>query len=199
MRLDLGKFDSRIGENDVPVQEKAGSETLAVLTYNRWILGANAKLYFSDLAGHPAFTTVLDIGFLLNDLFIEGLSAAGTVQNIGPGVKYSGTTEFMPLNIKLAAAYKLDFTGYVFTFSGNLDFPPGGRFQSGLGVEFEYRLGKTVGLRARIGYKINQDLGFFAGLTFGAGVRYDRFFLDYAYVNFNVLESVNKITLSVLF
>jgi len=199
MHLNLGDFKKTVTEGGEITTENAGYQTAMILSYSRNIMGINGKLFLSNLAGEKITSFCFDIGFLKEDVFIKNLSVGGVIQNIWFRIKYRNLSESMPLNFKIATSYLLNLRKNQIKFMFDLNVPSYYEIYSGIGTEFEYKIGKDFGLQLRAGYKINQDLGVLSGFTCGAGIKYFVFSLDYAFVNYDVLENVNKITLSLKF
>ena len=153
-------------------------------------------MFLSNLAENNGSGFGIDAGILKDNFPFENFSIGGVIQNLGFGIKFRSEKENLPLNFKIAASYLLNFEKFVgIKFLFDFNIPNYYKIYPGIGCEFDWGFTKDIGLQLRTGYKINQDLGFLAGLTFGLGIKYNLFSIDYAYVNYDVLESMNKITL----
>ncbi len=81
-----------------------------------WGLGLTAKLFYSDLSSGSAksqkattFSYAFDVGLLKKDLFVDDLSFALVLNNIGPSVYYVDKSDEdpIPLTWRLGLAYDL--------------------------------------------------------------------------------------------
>lgn len=129
-------------------------------------------------------TTFLgNIGLLypLNERFTLGVAA----QNIGSKLG----SDPLPLTFKVGAVSKLE----TLTLAVDIVKPQDNEICYCLGAEWWLR--DVVALR--IGYKTNQDVG--QGLTAGIGYRFERIWLDYAYVPYGDLGDTHRISLGMKF
>ena len=96
------------------------SEIVGGLSYgtqliNRWALGVNVKLFYSDLSSGSAaeeattFGYAFDVGLLKKDLFIKRLNFAAILANIGPSVYYvdKSIEDPIPLTWRFGLAYEI--------------------------------------------------------------------------------------------
>lgn len=149
----------------------------------------------------------VDLGFLYKPSDIElldvknPLSLGINLQNVGPKITYISESDPLPTNLKLGFAYKLiedEFNDFKIacdiqkllvkrdtTGSDPLPLSLVSAWKN-KGVEFsvgaEYWYNRVVALRA--GYFVEPSgLGGREYWNFGAGVRYDRFHLDFSFIN----------------
>jgi len=157
-------------------------------------LGGNARLITSEIDSKVAYTMSVDIGAYYVPL--DKLSLAMVLQNISWGIKYVDETDMLPLNLKLASAYKVlenlvlasDIDAYLIDT----------KFYASLGVE--YSPIKYLILRA--GYRYGYDtasLGSLVGLGAGLGFRIWNVGLDYSFVPFGDLGDTHRISLGIKF
>ena len=158
--------------------------------------GISAKLIYSHLSDQGAgkergsgsgSSVALDAG-ILYDTPIRNLTLGAALTNIGPDISYIDADQADPLprNLAVGVAYKLLDTPYnklLATFEVNkelLDSRYWGRVKDAvqnMGVEYWY--GNAIALRT--GY-INDREGEIQTPTFGAGLTYNVFRFDFAYI-----------------
>ncbi len=128
-------------------------------------------------------TFLANIGFLypVSDRFTLGVVA----QNVGGRLG----SDPLPLTFKIGAASKLK----TLTLAMDVVKPQDNEIYYCLGAEWWLR---NV-LALRIGYKTNQDIG--EGITAGIGYRFERIWLDYAYVPYGDLGDTHRISLGMKF
>ncbi len=141
--------------------------------------GINFKLFNSKLGESSAVAFLLDIGFIYeNDKF--PLTAGISFKNIGTKIKYESVADSIPLIVSAGVNYKLFYTqkdnrletGFALNWYGAEKY-----LSYNFGIQ--YTLYKVVTLRA--GYILNNESYLNDSITLGAGVRYNKFELSYAY------------------
>lgn len=156
-------------------------------------LGAGLKII--DYAINPddpngsAFSFLLDLGFIYDISFLDGLSAGIVFKNLGPSTQFISESFSQPINIKGGLGYSKN----IFALEGDVEYM--------LDNDINYFIGASLTLfdllSLRGGYKggtINQ-------FTVGAGISYNRIFLDYAFVPYSYedLGLTHRITLNYQF
>ncbi|MCX8093051.1 MAG: PorV/PorQ family protein [Candidatus Goldbacteria bacterium] len=136
-----------------------------------------------------SFSILSDIGLIYDMPFLKGFSTGLVFKNLGPSSKFISENYMQPIDMKVGLAYAMDFLALsadiAYPLDNNLNFYLGG----------EINLFEILSIRA--GYKggtINQP-------TFGAGINYARFFVDYAFVPYSEenLGITHRITASYKF
>lgn len=130
--------------------------------------GVSGKILYQKLEAYDNFGTGADFGFLyrVNQRLKVGLS----VLNAGPDFKLVSEPSPLPLSLRTGAS----FLWRDFLFASDLVFPRGDGAKTGWGVERTFR-----NLSLRAGYQTGYDEKNF---SFGLGVAYRNFRLDYAFV-----------------
>ncbi|MFQ3675883.1 MAG: PorV/PorQ family protein [Endomicrobiia bacterium] len=157
-------------------------------------LGGNLRLITSEIDSNIAYTMSLDIGAYY--IPMEKLSLALVLQNISWGIKYKDVSDMLPLNLKLAGAYKVKEN---LILSSDIDtYLIDSKFYISLGGEFF----PIKQLALRLGYRYGYDtasLGSIVGLGVGLGFRIWNFGLDYAFVPFGELGDTHRVSFTIKF
>jgi hypothetical protein len=212
----LGRYNPR---------EYAFDVTYARLLTEEFSIGGAIRYVHSNLTGSgipstadskPGNSLAVDLGVFYSHPFVSNnsnLSLSGSITNIGSKVTYSdgANKDFVPINLRLATAYKMDLDPYnSLTFAldfnklmvpspypGSSDTPLlSGMFQSFTdapgGLEEEiHEIMTAIGIEywynetfaGRLGYFLEAfDKGNRKYLTAGLGIRYNQFGLDMAYM-----------------
>ncbi|MBI3554239.1 MAG: PorV/PorQ family protein [Elusimicrobia bacterium] len=150
--------------------------------------GGLVKVYQLSLGGEARASGYAFDGGLLWHSPVTGLNVGGSVQNLGPDVKFESAKDHLPMVYRGGLAYLLDlerftafsdmstfFTRYLFTAEAIA--PARERTAAGAGLEMDMPFAKTNHAFLRVGYIFNRDLD---GITFGVGFREKHFTADYA-------------------
>lgn len=152
-------------------------------------LGGSVKRIRSEIAEKSATTTAFDAGAKLSTP-LRGLTFGATIQNIGSGLKFVTDSGKLPLIYKFGGAFTyLDMA----TISVDVGKPIDNRFRINAGGEFV--LLDVLALRA--GYNSANELDH--GVTGGAGIRFQKIGLDYAFVPYGVLGNSHRFSASYRF
>jgi hypothetical protein len=191
------------GESPVPIGTFMAYEGALSLSYGTQFnpnlaVGLSGKVIFSHLSdvgagaekGRGTGTSfALDAGVLYRTPF-RRLTLASALTNLGPNISYIDAPQSDPLprNIAVGFAYRIFDTPYnKLTFLGELNKQLVGLKES-FGTEFseairnvgmEYWYGTFVALRSGYIYDKEGDIRTF---TFGAGLQYNMFRFDFAYI-----------------
>lgn len=156
--------------------------------------GATVKYLKSDLAGFGASAPMLDLGVLypFRDGRLKGLRVAATIRNIGPDVKYDQTGSPLPRTMVLGGGFS--------ALGGNLnvalDMVKPTDNSPYLATGLEYRLFDLLLLR--VGYNgISEFVG--NGITYGMGLRFRQWNLDYALIPFGDFGNTNRLSVGIRF
>ncbi len=156
--------------------------------------GASLKYLRSDLAGFKASVPMVDLGVLYPFDWgrLHGLRLAGTVRNLGPKIKYDRTGSPLPRQLVIGSGLS--------ALGGNLnialDIVSPSDNDPYLATGIEYQLFDIVKLRA--GYNgLSKFIG--DGVTYGMGLQFNNWNIDYALVPFGDLGSTNRISVGVRF
>ncbi len=156
--------------------------------------GVNVKYLSSDLAGYKASGAMVDLGLLypIESGKLRGLRLGANLRNVGPSIKYDQTGSPLPRQFVLGAGF-LALGG---NLAVDLDMisPKGENAYVATGLE--YALFQI--LRLRVGY--NGATNFVGnGITYGMGLRFTQWNIDYAFVPFGDLGNTNRISVGVRF
>lgn len=178
--LSQGKIDGR----DSLGRQTAGfdaSDTAVSLGYARKLeiadLGATFKYLRSHIGSTEAQGAAVDVGA---KRAFDRVSVGAALRNLGPGLKFQDQRNDLPLRLAVGAAYK--FTGGHAAAAELVNGPRGAGTDASFGGE--YQAIKNVHVRA--GYTtqtaVTGGSGFDAarGMTFGLGLRNEKWSLDYA-------------------
>lgn len=153
---------------------------VSYLSYGRksgdiW-LGGTFKYIYERCYIYSLKSFALDFGF--NYIPITGLGIAFVVSNIGPKVNYGieGSVPIrLPLTFEFSTGYEIKKFGLSVSLRKALDEV----FTASGGVEYALNPYITLRMGKRIGYDSK-------GASFGLGINYARFILDYAYLPFEL-------------
>jgi len=197
--LSQGKIEGRdsLGR---PTAGYDASDAAVTAAYARKLdlaeLGASVKYVRSHIGSAEAQSVAVDVGAkrAVGD-FVLGAA----LRNLGPGLKYDNERNDLPLRLAVGAAYK--FAGGHAAAAEAVNGPRG----AGTDVSFggEYQALKNLYLRA--GYTtqsaITGGTGFDAarGMTFGLGLRNEKWSMDYAILPTGELGRSHRFSLGARF
>lgn len=178
-------------------------ETGAILSYgikynDKLNFGAGFKMARKSVADSSAYGLGLDLSATY--FYNEKLTLAINIQNIMGTYLFwnNGTSEVLWPQVKLGAAY--DFSEYNVLITSDLDIRFEGREEADAfafseisidpHVGLEYALTKNIFLRA--GYDVDK-------ITYGAGLEYKKFRLNYGYIDHSDLDATQRISFSYSF
>lgn len=172
----------------------------------RVALAAGLKLIRSSLAERSGSTGAADLGVLarhVTDLGDAPLDLGASVVNLGPPLKLGQSADPLPLAGRLGSLVRFSPR-----FDAALDIvlPVDNDPSVSLGAEARFPASlagsaKPWNASLRGGYDASRNRGVegFAGLSLGAGLDFARLRLDYAWLPFGDLGSVNRISLAFRF
>ncbi|NLI11005.1 MAG: UPF0164 family protein [Elusimicrobia bacterium] len=155
--------------------------------------GANIKFINSKIDDSSAFAAALDIGFIHN--YSEDIKISFVLANLGSKMKYESESDPLPLNLRAGASYKINKTNLLGEIS---QYFYEDKFYPSLAAESELRDGFIL----RAGYKFGYDtgnLGTYAGLSAGFGIKTSGIGIDYAYSPFGDLGDIHRFDLKIKF
>lgn len=197
--LSQGKIEGRdsLGR---PTAGYDASDAAVTASYARKLdlaeLGASVKYVRSHIGSAEAQSVAVDVGA---KRALGGLTLGAALRNLGPGLKYDNERNDLPLRLAVGAVYK--FAGGHAAAAEAVNGPRG----AGTDVSFggEYQALKNLYLRA--GYTtqsaITGGTGFDAarGLTFGLGLRNEKWSMDYAILPTGELGRSHRFSLGARF
>jgi hypothetical protein len=170
------------------------------------MLGAGLKLIRSSLADQSGTSAALDLGVLskhVADIGDGPVDVGGAVTNLGPPLKLGSSADPLPLNVRAGGLWHVTPN-----FDAALDvvLPVDQDPYAAFGVEARFPAAMTGSTRpwvasVRGGYNQNagRTVDGFAGVSFGGGLDFASFRVDYAWVALGALGSANRITLGFRF
>lgn len=166
-----------------------------------FIMGCNLKFIFENIAENSGNSVALDIGILKQKFFSDRLSISFVLQNLGVGPKFRNIREPLEFNLKFGVSYSIIPLSdkILLKLISDIDYPKSGLYRIGIGSEFVYLILSDAKLFFRTGYKIPQYQTFISSLSFGIGVTYKMFHLDYAITPGEYLGNVNKVSVGIEF
>jgi len=169
-------------------------------------LAGGLKLIRSSLADRSGTTAAADFGLLAKHVADIGegpLDVGCSITNIGPPIKLGSTADSLPARMRAGALWRVSPT---FDAGLDINLPVDQDPYASLGVEARIPASK-VGMKkpwtvsVRGGYDQNRTRGVdgFTGFSAGAGFDFSALRLDYAWLPFGDLGSVNRITIAFRF
>lgn len=166
---------------------------------NKVYVGTTVKYFSATLGPESAGALLLDIGLFSDNFWGNNWNIGAVMQNL-PLLKpsFGDVAEKVDVNLKLGINYELLILKTEKILLGllpEIDFNTlYKRFN--IGTEFIYRLipQKLEGA-IRLGYKTNTDLAMFASLSFGAGIKYRNYALDYGFNSYEDMGYTHRISL----
>ena len=163
--------------------------------YKRAFIGGSFKYVNEKLGDVSGTGFALDMGilFLISDYINVGL----VLQNTGPGVKYTDTTEDLPRNLKMGICYRLaNWKDHRLIGAADLIKTIDEDIRYNIG--FEYLIKDFVALRT--GYKGNLDEeGICAGFGIKHGLGNINLKVDYSYSDMQYLDDIHRISIGLGF
>ena len=158
----------------------------------RFILGATGKFIRSELES-SANTISADIGVLFPYFFDNRFRLAMSAQNIMGTLRYDKEESVLPLIFRLGSVTEitkyLKITADVVAPKDNLPY-------LAMGTEIKIGFAEKIDASLRAGFNSRaiSDVGGFRNVTFGTGLRYGDYCIDYALSPFGDLGSVHRIS-----
>jgi hypothetical protein len=160
-------------------------------------LGVNVKVISEDLDGVVATAYALDVGGLV-PLAGDTLRLGWALQNLGTPVKFVQQADPLPVTVRAGLAWWL-MPGLLAAaeIAAPWDHAPAWH----LGGEYQTALSSELALSVRAGFKTANAAGTGAGsgLAFGLGAAYSGLTVDYAWVPFGALGSIQRLALTAAF
>lgn len=153
-------------------------------------LGGAGQVIRETLQDASASALAADLGVWSEHDALPDWRAAAAVRHLGTKEKFLSEAQNLPAEISIGLSRGSGGeVGPV--YSGEMLLPAQGSMGGRLGVEYSAEVGRGLVAVARAGYETvpAQDLGTFAGMTFGGGVRIQSIDLDFSYQNAGELGS----------
>ena len=163
----------------------------------RFVLGATGKFVKSKIMSEDN-TVSADIGLNLPYMFDNRFHMSMTAQNIMGTLRYDKEQAPLPLVLRLGTVTKLseyfNLTGDIIAARDNLPF-------LAMGGEVKIPVYEDVDTFLRAGFNTRavSDVSGARNVSFGSGLRYQDYQLDYAFSPFGDLGSVHRISIVMTF
>jgi len=159
---------------------------------DRFVLGATGKFVRSKITSSDN-TVSADIGLLLPYMFDNRFRMSLAAQNIMGTLRFDKEEASLPLILRLGSATK--FSDY-FTLTADITAARDDLPFLAMGGELRLPLRDTMDVFLRGGFNTRavSDIGGTRNLTFGTGVRYGDYKLDYAFSPFGDLGTVHRLS-----
>lgn len=188
---DLGKFDTRDMAGSLGWANKMSLGT------GRMHYGAALKFISSNLGTESAATGAADLGMAWDLREEGGLTMSLAVLNLGGELKFKSDGDPLPLNIKPALAYRMNFERMgklTAVLDSDLLVNDGLAYvQPG----FEWMVHPIFTLRS--GYQFGRDKDAGSGFAAGVGFRLMSINIDYAFVPYGDLGDTHRMSLGYRF
>jgi hypothetical protein len=194
----VGEIERRVKASDEPLDTFSSHDMAVAMSYARkmspsWNLGLSLKALYEKIYLDDAWGWALDMGFLYHPP-VEGLTAGGSLLNLGPKMKLRSEKFSLPTIYKLGLNYSPDrfhFQGGKATLAMDVSKPTDNKLRIHWGGEL--LLMDRFALRS--GYQVGYDE---KGISAGLGVRQGRFGIDYAFVPYSSdLGETHRISLAI--
>ena len=181
---DMDRFPDSSNPTGIPQGVFSAFDISFAVGFSRYVLpnlsaGIAAKSVYEKIDESTAKGVAFDVG-LFHVSQIEGVNFAATITNIGKAIhfesdQFTGTDFALPRVVKVAGSFEREYPALRGDVLATLDilFPNDGDVKQHGGVEYAYM--KKLFLRG--GFKGGYDS---QGATFGIGVKYRGYSLDYA-------------------
>jgi len=168
--------------------------------------GATAKFIESRLWTYKAKTVALDAGMIWASDAESTWRLGAALRNVGNKMKFIDESFSLPTSFHAGAAYSsilphpVDYLNWTWAFEAAFPTDRDPYFSGG------FEIGLPIELYLRMGYRQNQDSGL--GISAGFGVRsleegftkdWPEMQLDYAFVDFGVLDRTHRISITFRF
>jgi len=157
-------------------------------------LGAGLK-YINSKIQTRASAAAVDLGarYALN----TRLTLGAVLRNFGSDVKYSGSSDPLPSALRVGASYLIM---PAWRAALDVNAPRDGAAGLAAGTEYTMNLGGELSATGRAGYNtVGHATGGFNCFTFGAGVEWRSYTLDYAYAPYGDLGDTHRFSISARF
>lgn len=144
--------------------------------------GISLKYIYDKIMNEIGNGIGFDVG--AHYLIKENLAIGGTIQNIGKGVNYKYKTYQMPILSKIGILYL--FPKYINLF-GDIVYEINKKMEHHFGLEIYKGPGAI-----RFGYRTGPQDEELGGFTFGAGIKWERINLEYAFVPYSFLGNTHR-------
>ncbi|MFZ5517156.1 MAG: PorV/PorQ family protein [Candidatus Zhuqueibacterota bacterium] len=203
--MNYGDFDETTAAGEKVGSFSAGS--LAVMgSVGRVIndqikVGASVKFIRSTIDTYSSNAVALDAGAIYHVPFVEGLNVGVGIFNVGQAITaFVDEKDNLPMNFVIGASKSLAHLPLMWSVSVNKYIDDDVRVN--VGAEFTM----AEGFYLRLGYnslgsdqKVGADSDQFAGVSFGLGMDWRQYELDYAVSSFGAIGYLNRLSFTYAF
>jgi hypothetical protein len=193
-RLGTGSFIGR-DEYNRPSQEISASDTHLGLSYGREVgrgfaTGLTLKGVGQEIGSNSGYGFGLDLGFQYRPTMAKGLILGIAFNDlIRPSIKLINIKDKYQTESRYGISYNRNFSsGFASTGVFEIDKIAGRKMRIHPGLELAFYNDYTL----RVGYDDDRP-------TYGAGIAYSSFHLDYAYENIKYLGGSHRVSLGIAF
>jgi hypothetical protein len=167
------------------------NDMAGIVSYGRnvgmFCVGGSMK-YVQSKITRTASAIAFDFGGTY-DVIDDKLELAGTINNVGTGLRYIEEETPLPMSIKLGAGYTMKEN---VKFALDMVMPNDNDAYFGTGVEYAYKA-----VLGRIGYNSRtSEIGGMSGITYGIGIKYGDVAVDYAYQGYEYLGDSHRLSVT---
>ncbi len=166
------------------------------MTVSGLLVGATLKMIRSSIADAAGTTAAVDLGVQaphVSELGDGPIDLGAAITNLGPAMAIGSTPSPLPFAARGGVMWHITPQ---FSAAGDLVLPVDNSPYVAIGGEFAIPFsGGSAALRAGFNQNRTRTLNGFTGVTAGAGVQFDKFRVDYAWVPFGELGATNRISL----
>jgi len=169
-------------------------------------LAGGLKIIRAQIDDRSGMTVAADFGLLASHIAEIGegpLDAGFSIQNIGPPLKLGSSSDPLPVRMRAGALWRVS---PAFDAGLDINLPVDQDPYASLGLEARIPASKVGSTKPWImsirgGYDQNRTRGVdgFVGLSAGAGFDFSALRLDYAWIPFGQLGTVNRLTIAFRF
>ncbi len=219
----VGYFGAGIGYinyGSFPATDQLGNQygtftagdAMMTLNYSNYLgtnfsYGFNLKAIYSTISSYSSSAVAFDAGLYYN--FPQDLLGIGfTVVNVGRQItSYAGVTESLPFDVRFGISKQLEHLPLVLNVAirrlGQPNLSLTDRLRSFV-IGGEFLLSKNFHLMIGYDNLAHQQMGIgltsgIEGLSFGAGIKFYGYTIDYAFSSWGKLGGLNRINLSTSF
>lgn len=181
----VDEFDNPTGE--FRVYDLAVTAGVARTLAPGFSIGANAKMIRQSLGTVSATAPAVDFGARGA---IAGTNLGVAIQNLGPGLSFSGTSYPLPQEIKLGLGRS--FWGDKIQIAADYNMPS--HYYDDLRLGTEVRAHPNVSLRVGYRHEFGTPEDPANGLSYGLGLHFHQLELDYAMTPSNAFDDVHRLS-----
>ncbi len=187
--LYMNGFEARTGPSPEPDYIFGSSFSTGTISFARFLgenmaIGTGINIIYEKIDKYGGVGIAADFGMHYNFPFIEGISYALSVKNIGTPVKLHTSSTLLPININMGIGYHNDY------ITGGMGFSISDRIHLLIGIEGNFQDKLFIRTGYRTGFSAAGNL---AGVSAGFGLKITNINIDYSVRPFGDLGIVQYI------